>query len=78
MNEKTATVPVKSAWWSKINWLQVTGMVLAGVIALVSGPALGLQPDVQVKVLGILNLIQSISTIVIKTYFTPTVISNSL
>ena len=74
----TAVVDVKSAWWSKINWIQVGGATLTTAMALVSGGAFGLDAPTTVKVMGVLNLIQGIATIIIKTYYTPTVTTQSL
>jgi len=69
-----AVVPVKSAWWSKVNWLQVGGSILT----LLTTNAFGFDPATQVKVLAIVNIIQSVATIVLKTWFSPAVIANSL
>ena len=69
-----AVVAVKSAWWSKVNWLQVVG----SVATLVTTNAFGLDDHTQVEALAIVNIVQGVATIVTKTWFTPTVISNSL
>lgn len=74
----TATVEVKSAWWSKINWVQVVGVLLSTAITLVSGRAFGLDDATTVRVLGALNLIQGVATVIIKTWFTSTITPNSV
>ena len=73
-----AKVQVKSAWFSKINWLQVGGAVLTGAATLMAQNAFGLDDATVVKVMGILNLVQGGATFVVKTWFTPTVTPNSL
>jgi hypothetical protein len=78
MSATRALVAVNSPWYSKINWVQLASIVLNGLITLVGGQVLGLDPELQVKLLGVLQLIQGVSTIIIKTYFTPTVTPQSL
>jgi hypothetical protein len=74
----TATVQVKSAWISKINWLQVGGAVLTGAATLMAQNAFGLDDLTMVKVMGALNIVQGVATFIVKTWFTPTVTPNSL
>ena len=74
----TARVEVKSSWASKINWVQIGSALLATAMALVSGHAVGFDDATTVKVMGALTLIQSIATVIIKTYFTATVTPQSL
>lgn len=71
-------VEVKSPWFSKINWVQVGGAIITTAMALVSGGSLGLDAATTVKVMGALNVIQAIATIIIKTYYTNTVTPQSL
>ena len=78
MTSSTAIVEVKSAWWSKINWVQVAGVILSSAITLVSGRSLGFDDATTVKVLGGLNLIQGIVTVIFKVWFTSTVTPQSL
>jgi hypothetical protein len=73
-----ALVAVKSAWYSKINWIQVGGALLTTTIALVSNRVLGLDDATTVKVLGALNLIQGVATVIVKTWYTPTVTPGSI
>jgi hypothetical protein len=67
-------VPVKSLWWSKINWLQILG----SVVTLFTTNAFGFDDATQVKVLAVVNIVQGIVTIVLKTWFTASVTYNSL
>lgn len=70
-----AVVPVKSAWWSKINWTQVAGP-LAGLLAL-----LGIKNVTPEQISGIILAIQtmqSIVTIIIKTFYTGTITPSSV
>lgn len=69
-----AVVPVKPAWYSKINWLQV----IAAIATLVATNAFGLDETTQVKVLAITNILQSVATIVLKTWFNASVTPSSL
>ncbi len=71
---EVARVQVRSAWLSKINWTAVGGAVMT----LVTTNALGLDDATQVKVLAGSTVVQSILTIVFKTFFTPTVTPASL
>ena len=73
-----ATVEVKSSFLSKINWVQVAGVVLSSTITLVSNRAFGLDDATTVKVLGALNLIQGVATVIIKTWFTDTIAPQSI
>jgi hypothetical protein len=68
------TVPVKSAWYSKINWLAFAG----AAISLLGTNALGLDAATQVKVMSVVQVVQSLGTIVLKTFFTPTVTPSSV
>ena len=74
----TATVPVVSPWWSKINWTQVVTVALSSAITLISGRAFGLDDATTVKVLGALNLINGVVTVILKTWFTSTITPQSL
>lgn len=66
---EVVNVEVKSAWLSKINWTQI----IAAVSTLVTTNALGLDDATQVKVLAVTSIIHSVATVVLKTWFTPTV-----
>ncbi len=70
-------VDVNSAWWSKINWTQVVGFGCT-VLAIVTGSRLSVPPDVQLAIVAAIQGIQALITIILKTYYTPTVTPNSL
>lgn len=75
INQVVAQVPMKSAWLSKINWTQAIG-----VVAMV-GTALNLfdlDPEMQVKVVTAIGIVQGGITWMIKTFFTPTVTPTSV
>jgi len=76
--DKVVVVAIKSAWYSKINWIQLGALILNAVITVVSGPALGLSPETQVKMLAALQAFQSLATIVIKVWFTSSVTPQSM
>ncbi len=78
MAAQTVRVDVVSGWYSKINWIQVGGALLAAGITLTSNRALGLDDATTVKVLGILNLVQGVMTVIVRLYFTSTVTPSSL
>ena len=71
---ETARVEVKSAWLSKINWTAV----VAAVVSLATANVLGLEPETQVNVMALVTVSQSVATIVLKTWFTPTVTQASV
>jgi len=64
-----ALVAVKSAWASKINWLQALGA--AGT--LITTLAAGLPPDQAAKWTATVAIVTNIATVIIKTWFTTTV-----
>lgn len=68
-------VPVKSAWYSKINWAQAPGF-LVGAIAFFSGGAVS--PEMLANTLAGFLMVQSFVTWVLKTYFTSTVTPGSV
>lgn len=70
----TATVPVKSAWASKINWTQAAAAAVAVLVSL------GVPIDDQTKtdILTAVVVVQSAATWIIKTWFTPTVTAASV
>jgi hypothetical protein len=65
----TATVEVKSAWFSKVNWTQA--LALAASVLVIFG--INIPPEVQAEVVAGIQAAQAIITWVIKTWFTPTV-----
>lgn len=63
-------VPVKSAWYSKINWTQAVGMLA------MLGTAFGgfdITPETQVEIVTAIGLAQGAITYILKTFFTNTV-----
>jgi hypothetical protein len=70
----TVTVPVKSSWYSKINWTQAIG-VLASV-----GVIFGVEitPETQVQILGGIQVVQAAVTYILRTWFTKDVTAASV
>lgn len=66
---ETIRVETKSAWYSKINWTQVA----QAVVTLLTTNAFGLDDATQVKVLAGTTLATNLGTIILKTFFTPTI-----
>lgn len=69
-----ARVEIKSAWLSKINWVQIG----QAITTLLTTNAFGFDDHTQVLVLSGTTLATNLATIVFKTYFTPTVTPASL
>jgi len=70
--------PVKSAWASKINWLQIAGVVLGAATAIAGGNMLGLTEEQTTKLVAGINLAQGLITVVLRTFFSNSVVENSL
>jgi hypothetical protein len=68
----TVTVPVKSAWYSKINWTQAVGIV-ATVIAVVTSNRVQIDPATQVSIVATIQGIVAVATWVQRTWFTTAV-----
>lgn len=62
-------VAVKSAWWSKINWVQA--ITLLATVAAVFG--FDFPPETQAKVVETLVGVSTLATIVLRTWFTTSV-----
>jgi hypothetical protein len=71
----TATVPVVSAWSSKINWTQAVA-AFAMILTLVSGGKVGMDADQQAAVT--IGVGCNIATWIMKTFFTARVHPTSL
>ncbi len=70
----TVTVPVVSAWYSKINWTQALSVgVMLATMAGVVVPA-GLQETLLAAIVAV----QAVVTVVLKTYFTSSVTPSSV
>jgi hypothetical protein len=73
----TATVPVVSAWASKINWTQAVA-AFAMILTLVSGGKVGMDADQQAAVVVTIGVACNIATWIMKTFFTARVHPTSL
>ena len=73
----TATVPVVSAWASKINWTQAVA-AFAMILTLVSGGKIGMDADQQTAVVVTIGVGCNIATWIMKTFFTARVHPTSL
>ena len=62
MGKDIAQVAIESDWLSKINWTQAVGLAASG-IALVSGGALDLSGETQVKIVMTIQAIAGVATI---------------
>lgn len=62
-------VAVKSAWWSKINWVQA--ITLVATIATVFG--FDFSPELQAKIVETLVAFSALATIILRTWFTTSV-----
>lgn len=73
----TTVVPVKSAWSSKINWLQLIGVLstaATGLLTVYNGSS----PAEVASWTGGVASITKFATWIIRTWFTPAVISASV
>jgi hypothetical protein len=74
INQTTAQVPIKSAWLSKVNWVQVVAF-LAMVLSYFGLPLDATQQAAIVVVIGVLS---QIVTIILRTWFNGSVTEGSL
>jgi hypothetical protein len=72
-----ATVEVASAWASKINWTAAIGGI-ASLVTIFSGGQLGLDASTQATLVGMIALLQSGVTILLRTKYTTTVTPSSV
>jgi hypothetical protein len=70
------TVPIKSAWASKINWTQAVS-AFAMLIGWASGNAIELSADKQTAIVVTIGVIGNIVTWIMKTWFTTTITPSS-
>ncbi len=71
------TVPVTSAWGSKVNWTQaVAGAAM--VLTFATGGKIGMTADQQAAVVVTIGVIGNVVTWVMKTFFTDSVHPSSL
>ena len=73
----TATVPVVSAWSSKINWTQAVA-AFAMILTLISGGKVGMDADQQAAAVVTIGVGCNIATWIMKTFFTASVHPASL
>jgi hypothetical protein len=73
----TATVPVVSAWASKINWTQAVA-AFAMILTLLSGGKVGMDADQQAAAVVTIGVGCNIATWIMKTFFTARVHPTSL
>ena len=73
----TATVPIKSAWYSKINWTQAVA-TSAMVLTLVSGGKMNITLEEQAAIVTTIGVIGGIVTWVCRTWFNGSVSPSSL
>jgi hypothetical protein len=71
------TVPVSSAWSSKVNWTQAVA-AFAMILTLVSGGKIGMSADQQTAAVVTIGVLCNIATWILKTFFTSTVHAASL
>ena len=67
--DRFVEVAVKSAWWSKINWVQAVAMV--ATVATVFG--FNFPPEFQAKVVETIIGVSGVATIILRTWFTTSV-----
>ena len=77
MGQDTVEVPVQSGWFSKINWTQAI-QVLATVLVITTGGKINITADQQLALVGGIVVLGNIITVVLKTYYTPTVTKQSV
>ena len=72
-----ATVEVVSAWASKINWVQAVG-IMASLVAVLSGNHFNIDVLTQAQIVLGINTVQGLLTVLLKTWFTPTITPSSV
>lgn len=75
MADNTATVPIKSAWASKINWLQVIAALMTGATALIS--AANLPAAQATEITAAVAGVGQILTLIVRTFFTTAITPSS-
>lgn len=68
----TATVDVKSAWLSKINWTQAVG-IGASVLVVATGGKVAIPLDQQLEIVAGIQALVGVVTWALKTFSHPTV-----
>jgi len=70
----TAVVDVKSPWKSKINWISLIGAI--GAIGAVFGFDIG--GEDQAQIVALISAVESVVVIITRTFFSSSVIRNSV
>lgn len=71
------TVPITSAWASKVNITQAVG-VAATALALLTGNKYSVPLDVQAEVIAGIQAVQAIVTWILRTWFSSSVVAGSV
>lgn len=67
--DRFVEVAVKSAWWSKINWVSAVAMVATAATMF----GFDFPPEMQAKVVATITGVSGFATIVLRTWFTTSV-----
>ena len=67
--DRFVEVAVKSAWWSKINWVQAVAML--ATVATVFG--FDFPPELQAKIVATISGVSGVATVILRTWFTTSV-----
>ena len=67
--DRFVEVAVKSAWWSKINWVQAVAML--ATVATVFG--FDFPPELQTKIVATITGVSGVATVILRTWFTTSV-----
>ena len=67
--DRFVEVAVKSAWWSKINWVQA--VALLATVATVFG--FDFPPEMQAKIVATITGVSGVATVILRTWFTTSV-----
>jgi len=67
--DRFVEVAVKSAWWSKINWVQAVAML--ATVATVFG--FDFPPELQAKIVATITGVSGVATVILRTWFTTSV-----
>lgn len=73
----SVVVKVSSAWWSKINWTSVIGVVCT-LLAIATSNKFAISSEMQLTIVAAIQAVQALVTVILKTYFTTTVTPGSL
>lgn len=68
----TATVDVRSAWFSKVNWTQAVG-IGASVLIVATGGKVKIPLDQQLEIVAAIQALQGLVTWALKTFSHPTI-----